>query len=95
MPVAYDDRLWRRFVETVCTGVSFIEACRRVGLSYSGARARWATLGGMSMQLGRQGGLMIPMSFDPRTRVAKPDLPPGRSRVLSMGERAVIEVRFV
>ena len=94
MPVAYDKELWRRFVETLCTGMSFEGACRRVGLSPSGARARWASLGGMSMLRGQLGGLPVPMTYDPATRVAIPDLTAGRSRSLGLGERCVIQMRL-
>lgn len=94
MPVAYDEDLWRRFVEVLCTGVSFEQACRSVGLSFSGARARWASLGGMNMLRGRTGGLPVPMRYDPATRTAVPVQPALKTQALSLGDRCVIQIRL-
>lgn len=94
MTVAYDRDLWMRFVQALCSGIAFEEACRRIGLSVSGARARWVSLGGMSMVAGRQDGLPVPSTYDPDTRTAVPVLDEDRPRVLSLGERCLIEMRL-
>lgn len=94
MTTRYDKDRWARFVEILCTGVSFEEACRVGGMSFSGARARWASLGGMRMLQGRRGGLPVKMAYDPATLVARPVLPSQKPRVLGLGERCVIQMRL-